>query len=232
MSHASSKVLRVTSGKLTGCSAPSIVAIRSKEVNDNKRELDRIVFFSDAVFAIAITLLALNLKLPENNSHLGSVLLSHYLLTSFPELQSYAISFLAVGFYWVSHHYYFRYIKHYDYFLVWLNIGFLMCIVFLPFPTAVLDDYGGQRLAVIFYAGSMAIAGIMKALLWWYASSNRRLIAQSLPLRRIHSLTYLTLVPPLIFLSSIAIAYFNPSLAELAWLLIPVYFILLKAIDS
>jgi hypothetical protein len=74
----------------------------------------------------------------------------------------------------------------------------------------------------------MAIAGLVKALLWWYASSYRRLVAPSLSIRLIRSLTCRMLVPPLVFLSSIAIAYFNPSLAEFSWILIAVYFFLLK----
>lgn len=212
-------------------SALLIIIFRMREVNDNKQGLDRIVFFSDAVFAIAITVLALNFKLPENSDRLITMSLSSYLFTTFPELQNYAVSFLGIGFYWMSHHYYFRYINNYDYILVWLNIGFLMCIAFLPFAAVVLDDYQGQRLAVVFYAGSMAIAGLMKALIWWYASNQRRLVAQSLSAGLIYSLTCRTLVPPLIFLSSMAIAYFNTSLAELAWVSIPIYFILLKTVN-
>lgn len=171
--------------------------------------------------------MALNLKVPEHHPYLKSTLLSPDLLTSF---SGYGIGFFTIGFYWISHHYYFRYIKRYDYLLVWLNIGFLMCIVFLPFPTTILDDYGGQRLAVIIYAGTMAIAGLIKALLWWYASNRHRLVARSLPTRIIRYLTCLSLIPPSIFLSSMAIACFNPDLAELTWISIPLLLILSKFI--
>jgi uncharacterized membrane protein len=200
-------------------------------VKSKKLGLERIIFFSDAVFAIAITLLALNLKLPENNN-LPTTPLSHSLLAIMPEFKGYAFSFLVVGFYWMSHHYYFRYLKRYDYLFVSLNIGFLMGIAFLPFPTSVLDSYPRQRLAVIFYAGSMALVGLMKALLWYYASKRHRLVAPSLPPRLILSLTRRTLVPPLIFLISVAIAYFNPSLAELVWILIPICFLGLKLVKA
>ncbi|AFY79393.1 putative integral membrane protein [Pleurocapsa sp. PCC 7327] len=205
-----------------------MVLVVGKDMKKKKIEFERIIFFSDAVFAIAITLLAFNLKLPENSSHLARTSLSGYLSSISPQFHGYIVSFLVIGFYWVSHHRYFRYIKHYNYILVWLNIGFLMCIAFLPFSTAILNDYSGQRLAVIFYAGSMAFVGLMKALLWWYASSHRRLVASSLSHRLIRSLTYRTLVPPMIFLSSIAIAYLNPFLAEFSWLSILIYFLVLK----
>jgi uncharacterized membrane protein len=200
-------------------------------VKPKKLGLERIVFFSDAVFAIAITLLALNLKLPGNNN-LTTTPLSHSLLAIIPEFESYVFSFLVVGFYWMSHHYYFRYINRYDYLFVCLNIGFLMCIAFLPFSTSILHSYDEQRLAVIFYAGSMALVGLMKAILWCYASNRRRLILQSLPPSLVLSLTRRTLVPPLIFLISMAVAYFNPFFAELSWILIPVCFLGLKLVRA
>lgn len=206
----------------------STATVRVKDVSNKKLELDRIVFFSDAVFAIAITLLAFNLKLPTHSAYLSPIPLSRALLAIIPKVQSYTISFLAIGFYWMSHHDYFRYIKRYDSVLIWLNIGFLMCIAFLPFPTAVLDDYRGQRLAIAFYAGSMAMTGLMKASLWGYASRKCHLVSRSLPPRLVRSLTIRTLVPPLVFLGSIAIAYFNPDLAELSWLSILAYWLGLR----
>jgi uncharacterized membrane protein len=197
-------------------------------VSNKKLELDRIVFFSDAVFAIAITLLAVNIKLPRSNNHLVAAPLSHYLVDQLPQYQSFLISFLVIGMYWMGHHHYFRYIKSYNYILVCLNIGFLMCITFLPFSTAILDSYRGQRLAVGFYAGSMAVTGLMNAMVWWYASGNPRLVTRSLHPRLIHSLTYQTLVPPFVFLCSIVIDIFNPVLAQFSWLCIALLFVCLK----
>jgi uncharacterized membrane protein len=136
----------------------------------NQSGLERIVFFSDAVFAIAITLLTVNIKLPASDDHLPTV--QHYLIDQLPQYQSYFISFLVIGLYWIGHHHYFRYIERYNFTLLGLNMGFLMCIGFLPFPTSILDNYDGQRLAVAFYAFSMAITGLMKAILWWYASRH------------------------------------------------------------
>lgn len=178
-----------------------------------KQELDRIVFFSDAVFAIAITLLALNIKLPNQIIDPTSKTLFHVLLRLLPDYQSYIISFTVIGIYWIGHHHYFRHIVRYDYTLISLNIAFLACIAFLPFPTTVLEDYNGLRMAVIFYAASMALTGFLKSLWWWYASHRHRLIYRQLRPQHICSF----LVPPLVFSSSIAIAYFNPTLAEFSW---------------
>jgi uncharacterized membrane protein len=87
-------------------------------------DFERIVLFSDAVFAIAITLLALEVRVPEVDADA----LPQALLGLLPEIGVYALSFLIVGLYRVSHHHIFRYIVRYDYTLIWLNIFFLLCI--------------------------------------------------------------------------------------------------------
>jgi uncharacterized membrane protein len=197
-------------------------------MNKDKLGLDRIVFFSDAIFAIAITLLTLNIKLPDGSIPHTSTELARDLWALSPQYQSYITSFLVIGLYWMGHHHYFRYIRRYDYILIGLNIGLLMCIAFLPFPTAVLDSYSEDQPAVIFYASSMAITGLMKSFVWWYAASQHRLIDRNLPSRSIRLLTYTALVPPFIFLVSIAIAFFNLSLAKLSWISILLILSLLK----
>jgi uncharacterized membrane protein len=193
-------------------------------MSKNQSGLERIVFFSDAVFAIAITLITVNIKLPASDDHLPTV--RHYLIDQLPQYQSYFVSFLVIGLYWMGHHHYFRYIERYNLTLLGLNMGFLMCIGFLPFPTSILDNYDGQRLAVAFYAFSMAVTGLMKAILWWYASRHHRLVARDLHPRQIRALSYYTLVPPLVFFSSMLIDIFNPTIAQFSWLLIAVLFVL------
>ncbi|AFY61906.1 TMEM175 family protein [Synechococcus sp. PCC 6312] len=124
--------------------------------------LDWIVFYSDAVFAIAITLISVEIKLPFESGQLNSTELSHDLLNLFPEHQSYIFTFLIIGFFWINQYQYFTYIKHCDYKLFWLNTILLMCIDFLPFPASVLNDYRRQPVAVIFYACSMIATGLIK----------------------------------------------------------------------
>ncbi len=176
--------------------------------------LDRIIFFSDAVFAIAITLLSLDLRLPASA---GQVYIASALMHLIPKYQSYATSFLVIGLYWISHHHYFRYIRRYDYTFVAINFGLLMCIVSLPFATSVLDSYGNHRSAIAFYALCMAITGLMKTLLWVYATHRARLVSRHLSARRVRRLTRRALVPPLVFAGSIGLAAINPEVAKLSW---------------
>jgi uncharacterized membrane protein len=180
----------------------------------DKLGLDRIIFFSDAVFAIAITLLSLDLRLPGNVGRDG---LSKDLIQMLPEYQSYVISFIVIGMYWISHHHYFRFIRRYDYRFVAINFGLLMCIAALPFATSVLDSYGTHRSAVAFYALCMATTGLMKTLLWHYAAHNHRLIPRHLSSLRVRRLTRRALIPPLVFAVSAGVAMFNSNWAKLSW---------------
>ncbi len=180
----------------------------------DKLGLERIIFFSDAVFAIAITLLALDLKLP-TTAATGS--LSHSLFKLWPAYQSYVTSFLVIGLYWVGHHHYFRFIRSYDYIFISLNIALLGCIAALPFATSVLDRYPTHPGAVAFYAFFMAMTGYLNTMLWCYAAAGGRLINR-LSWKRQRLLLQRALAPPVVFTVSIGLAVFNPALAKLSWI--------------
>jgi uncharacterized membrane protein len=183
--------------------------------------LERLVFFSDAVFAIAITLLALEIRLPSLEEHLTEAQLLQALLTIWPKYLSYAISFLVIGTFWVGHHRKFRFILQYDTNLLLLNILLLMGIAFIPFPTAVISEYGNLT-ATIFYALVMVIVGLLNAAVWIYASHNNRLIETNFTLQRRRRETLRSLVVPAVFLLSIGLAFVNDDLAKYSWLLIAV----------
>ncbi len=187
----------------------------------DKLGLERIIFFSDAVFAIAITLLSLNLKLPDRTQIARQTeSLSHSLLNLWPAYESYATSFFVIGLYWVGHHHYFRFIRKYDYVFISLNIALLACIAAIPFATSVLDGYPGQRSAVAFYAGFMAMTGYFKTLLWHYASHRGRLVHRCLSRRRQLLLLQRALIPPIVFTLSIGLAILSPAIAKLSWMAI------------
>jgi uncharacterized membrane protein len=111
---------------------------------EDGKGLDRVIFFSDAVFAIVMTLLILDIQVPEIPPDLVSAELPGRVLDLWPKFFSYVLSFLAVGTYWIAHHGTFRYIKSYDRNLISLNLLFLLSISFVPFPTALLGEYGEQ----------------------------------------------------------------------------------------
>ena len=180
--------------------------------------LERLAFFSDAVFAIAITLLALDIRLPVNSADLTNQQLFDNLVRIWPKYLSFFISFMVIGNFWVAHHRRFRFIIRYDTRLLLLNLLVLMSIAFIPFPTEVLSE-SGNRTATIFYAASISAAGIFSALMWRYASLKNRLLEDNFDanLARHHLHSILTV--PAVFLISIGLAFINPSLAKFSWLL-------------
>jgi len=188
---------------------------------DSKRGygLERLIFFSDGVFAIAITLLALDLRLPEGAGMLSPLELAASLGTMWQKYLAYAISFLAIGSFWISHHRKFRYVVGYNRSLLVLNLLFLMVIAFIPFPTSLIS-VSSDAYVTIFYAGTLVIGSVMMVILWGYASAKHRLIDPGLSDKAIRSETILPLATGGIFLVSIGIAFIDPDMAKLSWILV------------
>jgi uncharacterized membrane protein len=203
---------------------------KTEKPTDNKYDhlgLERLIFFSDAVFAIAITLLAIEIHLPTPDTLRTDAELAAALWRIWPQYLGYVISFLVIGFFWMSHHRKFGYIQRYDKRLMLINLLFLMVIGFVPFPTSVISEYGNQT-ATIFYAGVIVIIGILSTILWWYASHRNRLISPQLDAssRRRELLGPLTIIA--VFLLSIGLAFINDDLAKLSWVLVIVVWLFIR----
>ncbi len=134
----------------------------------------RIEAFSDGVFAIVITLLVFNIKVPELPRGAPAAELRHALLELWPKFLSYVISVVVVGIYWVAHHAAFHCVKHSDRIFLWINILFLAFVAVIPFSAALLGQYHRYQIAIVFYGANMIAAGLSLYLLWWYATSKHR----------------------------------------------------------
>lgn len=185
--------------------------------------MERLLFFSDAVFAIAITLLALEIRLPVSEEHLTNEGLLQSLLSIWPQYLGYIVSFLVIGLFWIGHHRKFRFIQRYDSRLLQLNIFLLLGIAFVPFPSAILSEYG-NRTATIFYALIMTIIGLLHTAVWIYSAHHHRLIDPNFSPQQIRDETRRALIVPGIFLLSIGLAFLDgfATLAKLSWMLIAV----------
>jgi uncharacterized membrane protein len=180
-------------------------------------ELERIIYFSDAVFAIAITLLVLEIWVPNG---LWPTELTAALGEMWPRFVSYLISFSVVGRYWRAHHRTFRYIRAYDRWLISLNLLFLMCVAFLPFPSSLLSEYGWQQTPVEIYAGSVAATGLFLGGMWWYATRDRRLTDGDLHPRPVRHILTVSLRMPAVALFVMVISSLSVTVALFALLLI------------
>jgi uncharacterized membrane protein len=144
--------------------------------------LGRILALSDGVFAIALTILVIEIALP---SHVADEHLRGALARLGPKYVAYVLSFLVIGRFWLAHHLAFRYIDRSDGRLLWLNLILLMMVAFLPFPTSVLGNYGNVPEAALLYGGAAVLTSGASAALWWYASSGGRLLRPGTPPRLI-----------------------------------------------
>lgn len=128
--------------------------------NDREHaKLERLTFFSDAVFAIAMTLLVIEVRLPELHSASDQAL-AKALVDLLPNYIGFIISFLVIGRFWAGHHRLMAMIDTAEPALVRANLQLLMAIAFMPFPTAVLSDYSLLRVAIGFYTAYLLLAGL------------------------------------------------------------------------
>jgi uncharacterized membrane protein len=130
--------------------------------------LERVVFLSDAVFGIAITLLVLDIRFPSVNASVGQ-----QLLVVWPKLLSYSISFVVIATYWSAHHRTFSSLVELDQGLVWLNFLFLFFLVLIPFPTSVLGESDDFKGAWLLYAATMTFVGLSMTFMWSYSTRGR-----------------------------------------------------------
>ena len=180
-------------------------------------EYDRVLFFSDAVMAIAITLLVVDLRVPDVVLNAGDQLHDDK-----GRILGFAISFLVIGLFWMGHHRLFRYITALNRPVIFLNLLFLGTIAFLPYPTALLgSDHGGlSAVAVIFYSACMAAAGIGELMIWVYAANVKDLLAPGTSRATRRYVTLRLVRTPAVFLVSIPVAVISPSLGAYCWILI------------
>jgi uncharacterized membrane protein len=179
--------------------------------------IGRVLALSDGVFAIAITLLILEIAVPATTSDAG---LPKALLGLWPRYLAYVVSFVVIARFWVMHRLAFRLIARDDAVLVWLNLLLLMSVAFLPFPTAVLGAHAGSPAAAVLYATSVILASIASAAYWWYASGRGRLLRPDAGRARVRALRARGLSGPVFFALTLPIAVFAPYAAEIVWLLV------------
>jgi uncharacterized membrane protein len=132
-------------------------------------DFERVLFFSDAVFAIAITLLVIELRLPDLPDGAGGEQVIAALQAQAPKLFAYALSFATIGHYWLAHWRRYQYVVRMDQRLAGLNLLLLGFVALIPFPTGVIGEHGDTIPAVVLYAVCLSLAGLAGTLSWLYA---------------------------------------------------------------
>jgi uncharacterized membrane protein len=152
------------------------------EQERQKFQLDRIALFSDAVFAIAITLLVIEIKVPvvSFDRALFDHEFSHALREMIPEFIGFFISFIVIGSYWRAHHTIFGYVTDYNRKLISLNTWFLLTIVCMPFTTAMMSKYIFFR-PYVFYCVNVILSGLIQLRLWHYIIDPKNEVSGNIP---------------------------------------------------
>ena len=189
----------------------------SSREGETGRDRDRIVNLSDGVFAIAITLLILDIRVPNVPENMVSSQLLGALLSLWPKYLGYILSFVGISAFWIIHHSIFRPIRSYDRILLYLNFLFLMVVAFVPFPTSLLGEYGDHQLPVAIYAATLAVGRLLLTAIHWYSTRNDRLLDEPQDPATVRFFLIRGLTIPVIFLLSIVISFFSVSVAIWTW---------------
>ncbi len=184
----------------------------------------RLEAFSDGVFAIAITLLVLEVRVPEAEpGRLAAALLHEW-----PSCAGYVASFMIIGIIWVNHHAMFEQIRRVDRMLLFLNLLLLMCVSFIPFPTALLADYvragHDQRVAALVYGGTMTAMGLAFSSIWSYARSRKLLLRQDLAPDHAAAISRQYWLGSLVYACSMGVALVSASLTLVLYGLLAIFF--------
>ena len=183
-------------------------------------KVERVISFSDAVFAFAITLMALSINIPDIPTHLTQSELLDKLYDLYPQVESYIISFAVIAIFWVSYHQVFNHIKGSHITMVYLNLLFLLLITLLSLSTSLVINYGTYQIPYVIYCFIVTMTTSLLALIWWHATKNKRLVDKNLHPFFIKGVLVNLMSIPIVFIVSIIISFVNLDVAQYFWLII------------
>ena len=194
-----------------------------KRFGQGELRLNRTEAFSDGVFAIVVTLLVLELKVPILHDRASVSELDHRLVDLVPKFLSWLISFVIVCKFWLNHHHLLTFARHATYGMVWLNSIFLMGQAFIPFPTALMGEFPTNPLAVSLFGAVMAVNTLLFIALQSYIIGN--VLKPELVSAVVPHLTRKSFVGVISYLLGAAATLLNVHVAFVLYALTPLFFI-------
>jgi uncharacterized membrane protein len=201
-------------------------AVKAKQAVDARvqREAGRIEAFSDGVFAIAITLLVLEIKVPPAWS---KVPLTEALLKEYPDLVGYVISFLTILVMWLNHHRLFKLIRRTDEWLTLVNGLLLMVVAFVPFSTSVMAQHWNdseRQTGVLFFTGVFILLSLVFQALWGTIAYKNRLVDRMTDHRQIEGITRQYIVGPVMYIAAFIVGLWSPEACLAMTMIYAIYF--------
>jgi uncharacterized membrane protein len=187
-------------------------------------QTNRLEAFSDGVFAIAITLLVLEIPVPEA----GEGGLWDALVDLWPSFVSYLVSFVVIGIIWVNHHGVIDHLARANRGVLFLNLLFLLWVAFIPFPTALLAEHldagVDEDVAAAVYCGTMALMGLSFGGMWAYITRRRELLGVELTDNQIRRLTVSFVIGSPLYILAIGVSFLSAGAALAIVALLAVYY--------
>ncbi len=188
--------------------------------------------FSDGVFAIAITLLIIEVRVP----HAKAGELAADLASQWPSYAAYVVSFAIIGIIWVNHHDIFERIVTVDRPLLFLNLLLLLTVAFLPFPTALLGDYiregDNAHIAAAIYGANMTLIGLAFIAMWTYLVRVPTLLTAEVGVEGARRARRAAVVGPVVYALSIPLAFVSPVACLIAYAALALYFAILFTVGG
>jgi uncharacterized membrane protein len=197
-------------------------------MDDETVSKNRMEFLTDGIFAVVMTLLVLDISVPQISSHYavsnvaaGTELVKR-LFDLWPKMLSFGISFVILAIYWVAHHRQYHYIKHSNRALIWINMMFLMGICLIPFSTSLLGEYRELEISILVYGGnSIVIASLLYAQ-WRYVTTSHhgRLLDENLDPISKTTLSRRTLLGIIVYLIATGFSFVYTQLSPFPFVLV------------
>lgn len=163
-----------------------------------------------------MTLLVLNLSVPQLTSHVHDATIHSFLINLIPKLFTYALSFVLLAIFWKVNHSQFYYIRRINTLLLWITIIWLLFVALVPFSTSLTGEYGNLQSAQIFSDLKLLSIGLLSALIWYYAT-EKKFTSNELTFDEIHKIRKINLLLPAASLLAMGLTFISPSWSSLAY---------------
>jgi uncharacterized membrane protein len=193
----------------------------------------RLEAISDGIFAIAMTIIVLELKVPDEPEFgLGSEKIFQFLYSILPKVETYSLSFIIAGVFWMRHQLQFMHIKGVDRAIITINLIFLLFVTFIPFSTGFVMDFPNTEIPFLIYGFNLWTISMMLVINWLYVTRNKMLMLDTLTDKEIREFTILTYVAPVIFTIAIVFSLINVRIATFMLYLEPTFYIFFRTVKK
>ncbi len=182
---------------------------------------NRIETLVDGIFAIAMTLLVLNLSIPQLTSSVPNITVENYLISSIPKFFTYTLSFVILAIFWRINHQQFCRIKRANSMLLWITVIWLLFVALVPFSTSLMGGYGETQAANIFFNVNLLLTGTFSGLIWCYAT-KKGFVDKKLTREKILEVNKLSLILPIVAIIAIGMTFITSSWSTLTYISIPI----------